>query len=103
MTGASHHRRMSDLNYAIDAWIAHLARLKRSTETRRKYQTILWQFSEHVERLDCDEITADHCQAFLDRWIDASDSTMALHVSILTGFFGFLITETVLPEGSSPM
>lgn len=98
---STYDRRMSELNYAIDAYIGDLARRGRSKETRRKYTTVLWKLSDHVQERDCDAITAEQCRSFLDRWVDASASTMALHVSILAGFFQFLVGETVLEQ--SPM
>lgn len=93
--------RMNDINYAIDAWLGTLARAGRTKATRTKYQQILWQFADMLGERDCDGVTTDDCRRFLDRWIDASPSTLALHVSILRGFFAFLVDETVLDE--SPM
>ncbi len=92
---------MNDLNYAIDAYMDALARLQRSKETRRTYLRVLFQLSDFVGDVDCDEITPEMCRRFLDRWVDASPSTLALHVSILVGFFEFLIDQTVLAD--SPM
>jgi len=97
LTGrAKLRRRMRGLNYAIDAYIGELARAGRSKATRTTYQRVLWQFADFLDERDCDEITVDHCRRFLDRWIDASPSTLALYVSVLRGFFAFLVDETVI-------
>lgn len=93
--------RMNDLNYAMDAYLGNLARAGRTKATRLKYQQILWAFADHIDERDCDRITPDHCRRFLDKWTDASPATLALHVSILRGFFEFLVDETVI--GRSPM
>lgn len=97
----SDNRRMTDLDYAIDAYIGELARRGRTPATRTKYQDILWKLSAAVHPKDADEVTPDDCRRFLDRWLDASPSTMALHVSILRGFFDWLVEETAI--SSSPM
>jgi integrase/recombinase XerD len=47
------------------------------------------------------EVSADDCRRFLDRWRDAAPSTVALHVSVLAGFFRFLCDEGHLER--SPM
>jgi integrase len=89
--------RVRDLDQAVDLYIGELARRGRSKATRESYQWILWKFTA---RYDADyapwEITADHCRAFLDRWVDASPSTLAQYVSILRGFFGFLLDEDII-------
>ena len=87
---------MRDLNYAIDAYLGDLARAGRTKATRLKYQQVLWQFADFVDERDCDQIGVDHCRRFLDRWINASPSTLALYVSVLRGFFAFLVDETVI-------
>jgi integrase len=94
-------RRMNDIDYAVDAYIGELARRGRSQATRTKYQEILWKFCAHVGRKGCDEITRLDCTTFLDRWVNASASTLALHTSILSGFFDFLLDLTAVE--SSPM
>lgn len=102
----SDHRRMNDLNYALDAYDGDLARAARTPATRLKYKQILWLFAAFLENdgiRDCDRITADHCRRFLDRWVDASPSTLALHVTILRGFFAFLVNETVIERDADPM
>lgn len=92
---------MRDIDYAIDAWSGELARLGRSPHTRRKYNELLWKFSVFAGAKDCDEITPEDCRRFLDQWVDASPGTLALQISILKGFFKFLVNETVLEQ--SPM
>lgn len=94
-------RRMNDIDHAVDAYIGELARLGRTTATRTKYQWLLWKFCEHVNDRDVQAITRRHCTSFLDRWADSSPSTLALHVSILAGFFDFLVDLTLIEE--SPM
>lgn len=93
-----HHRRMNDIDYAIDAYVGDLARRGRTRNTRRKYQELLWKFSVFVGDRDTDDITPDDCRRFLHQWVDSSPSTLALHVSILRGFFDFLVAETVLEQ-----
>ncbi len=90
--------RMNDINYAIDAYLGTLARAGRTPATRRKYQQILWAFADFIDERDCDHVTPDHCRRFLDKWVNASPSTLALHVTILRGFFAFLVDETVLDD-----
>jgi integrase len=94
-------RRMRGVSYAVDAYLGDLARRGRTKDTRTKYQQILWKLDAFTDPKDVDEITADDCRRFLDQWINASASTMALHVSILRGFFEFLIDETIIER--SPM
>jgi integrase/recombinase XerD len=94
-------RDMNDLDDAIDAYLDDLSLQRKSENTRRKYRDVLWKFAEHTHPLDCDQLTEAHCRAFLRRWANSSASTLALHVSILTGFFAFLVEQTVI--GESPM
>ena len=97
-------RRMNELNHAMDAYLGDLARAGRTRDTRKKYQWLLWMFADFLERegvIECDRITSDLCRRFLDRWVESSPSTMALHHTILTRFFKFLVDETVLEH--SPM
>lgn len=94
---------MNDLNYAFDAYLGDCARRGLTTNTRRKYRETLWMFGDFVDERDCDRITRDHCRRFLDRWVDASPTTMAGHISILRGFFQFLVDETVIERGANPM
>jgi integrase/recombinase XerD len=92
---------MNDIGYATDAYIGELARLGRTRATRRKYQEVLWQLATHIGDKDLDQVTTADLRSFLDRWVNASPSTVALYVSILRGFFQFLVDETALTE--SPM
>lgn len=94
-----HNRRMNDINHAVDAWLGDLARAGRSPATRLKYQQVLWLFAAFLERegiRDCDRVTTDLCRRFLNKWVDSSPSTMALGVTVVRGFFAFLVDETVL-------
>lgn len=104
MTNTSKMRRMNDINYALDAYDGELARAGRTPATRLKYRQILWLFAAYLDDngiRDCDLVAPEHCRRFLDRWVNASASTLALHVSILRGFFAFLEDETVIE--TSPM
>lgn len=96
-----HDRRMNDLDWAIDAYIGELARRGKTANTRRKYRELLWKFSSDVHPKDADQVTPDDCRRFLDRWIDCAPGTIALHVSILKGFFDFIVGEGALER--SPM
>ncbi len=95
------NRRMNEIDHAVDAYIGELARLGRSANTRTKYQWLLWKFCEHVGPRYVDELTRVDCTSFLDRWVNASPSTIALHTSILASFFDFLVDLTLLER--SPM
>ena len=94
----SDNRRMNNLRYAVDAYDGDLARRKCSKQTRSKYGLILGQLIDFLGRSkeNPSEITREDCQRFLDQWRDSSSSTMALHHSILNGFFRFLVRETAL-------
>jgi integrase len=94
-------RRMNDIDHAVDAYVGELARRGRSQATRRKYREILWKFCDHVGDKRCDEIERADCTTFLDQWADASPSTLALHTSIVAGFFAFLVDLTLIER--SPM
>ncbi len=89
------------LDHAVDLYIGELARRGKTEATRNKYRWLLNQFVEANEHLMPREVSADHCRRFLDRWADMSRSTLALHVSILRGFFTFLRDEDIIPV--SPM
>ena len=78
------------LDRAIDQYVGELARRTRSSETRRTYQRILFAFCDAYRHKAVAAITTDDCRAFLDRWVNAAPGTIAHHVSILNGFFGFL-------------
>lgn len=79
---------------AIDRYEGELARRGRTKATRRKYcQEVLYSFADHLGRTGLPEATTDDCRRFLDRWINASPSTLALYVSILRGFFDFCLDE----------
>ena len=86
-------RRYLPLGAAIDLYVGELARRGRSAETRRTYERVLFLLADRYGESTIAEITADDCRRFLDRWRDAAPSTLALHVSVLNGFFGFLRDE----------
>ena len=89
------------LDYATDLWIGELARRGRTEDTRRKYRYVLEPFCEMCEHLSPGEIQTDHCRRYLDRWADASASTLALYVTVLRGLFEFLRDENIIAV--SPM
>jgi integrase len=82
---------------AIDLWMGELARAGRSPSTRRSYERYLFKFAGHVERarpeVDVRELSATDCREFLDRWSDASASTVCTIHSALNGFFRWLYLE----------
>lgn len=97
-------RPMRDIDHAIDAYIADLARRGKTESTRQKYREFLDGFAVNVEQLDVGAITPDHCRCYLDQWTrnrppaggrrairpPASVGTLALHNTILRRFFAFL-------------
>lgn len=94
-------RRMNELNYAMDAYLGDLARAGRTRDTRTKYQWVLWQLADFLERegvVECDRITPELCRRFLNRWVGASASTQALGWTVLNQFCRFLKAETVLAD-----
>jgi integrase len=103
---------MADLDYAIDAYDADLGRRGMSPATRLKYRQILDLFAARYERVAPGDITRDDCRDFLALWTrprpprkgtrkplpPASANTLALHHSILKGFFGFLHDEELIDQ-----
>lgn len=101
---------MADLDYAIDAYDADLGRRGMSPATRLKYRQILDQFAARYERVAPGDITPDDCRDFLALWTrprpprkntrkplpPASPNTLALHHTIVKGFFGFLYDEELI-------
>lgn len=85
---------------AIDLWMGELARGGRTPSTRRSYERYLFKFAAHLERArpeaDVGEITANDCREFLDRWSNASASTVCTIHSALSGFFRWLYLEDEL-------
>src|SRR5262245_66378427 len=93
--------RVRDLDHAIDIFEGELARRGRTPATRSKYRDVLYPFADQLERQGVHQpadVRADHCREYLNRWIDAAPSTMALYVSILTRFFAFLHEEELVEE-----
>jgi integrase/recombinase XerD len=86
------------LDHASDLWLSTLALKGRAPATRRKYTETLHPFCEAHEHLLPGEVTIDHLRAFLGRWSDHAASTLALHVTVLTGLFGFLYDEGIIPR-----
>src|SRR4029077_3379818 len=100
--GSMAKKALVSLDYSTDLYLLDLALLGRSEETQRKYRYILEHFCSMFEHLTPDEVTEEHCRRFLIRWMSSSPSTLALHVSILRGFFAFLKRQKII-TGPSPM
>jgi integrase/recombinase XerD len=84
-----------DLGESIDLFMGELALRKRTSETRRTYERILFQFADEVgSRRRPDEVTPAECRRFLKRWNDSAPATLALYVSCLKRFFEFLRDES---------
>lgn len=91
--------RVQELGHAIDLWVGELARQGRSPRTRDSYNRKLQAFADTLPPYTAvAEILPDDCRRFLDRWRDSSPSTLASSVSVLRGFFRFLIDEGHVPE-----
>jgi site-specific recombinase XerC len=90
-----------DLDQATDLYVGELAMRGCTPATRFSYQRILWAFSARYHELAPWEVTPDDCRRFLDRWVDRSPATLAQYVSILRGFFTFLLDDQILE--TSPM
>src|SRR5207247_10939285 len=85
---------MYSVSEAIDRYEGELARRGCAPATRRKYcQEVLYHFADDLGRTSLPEITTDDCRRFLDQWTNHKTSTLALHVSILRGFFDFCHEE----------
>src|SRR6266545_4258903 len=83
-----------DLGASIDLFMGELALRKRTSETRRTYERILFQLADEVgSRKRPDEVTPGDCRRFLRRWNDSAPATLALYVSCLKRFFEFLRDE----------
>jgi len=89
---------VSDLGKAIDIYLGELARRSCTRETLRTYGRILNLFADRFEAKLLEEITVTDCRSFLDRWSTASPATQAQYVSILRGFFAFLVEEAAITE-----
>src|ERR1700747_2887419 len=84
------------LDHAADLWLGVLARRGRADTTRRKYRETLDPFCAAHEHLTPGEVTADHIGLFLNRWSNHSASTLALHVTVMRGFFAFLADQGII-------
>ncbi len=93
--------RVVTIGQATDLWLGELARLKKSQRTRDTYRRVLDAFAGDYPRDDVDEITPTKCRRFLDRWSSSAPATIAQKVSILNGFFDWLVDERLVPR--SPM
>jgi integrase len=82
--------------------MGELALRKRTSETRRTYERILFQLADQVgSRKHPAEVTPSECRRFLSRWNDAAPAALALSVSCLKRFFEFLRDEGFVE--TSPM
>jgi integrase len=86
------------LGHAIDFYIAHLAREGRSIATRTSYRRLLNDFATSVRDKFPDELELADYERFLDRWTDASPSTLASGVSLARGFSRFLYERGLAGE-----
>jgi integrase len=89
---------VTDLGKAIDIYLGELARRSCTEETLRTYRRILNLFADRFEAKLLEEITVTDCRSFLNRWSSASAATQAQYVSILRGFFAFLVDEGAIAE-----
>lgn len=84
------------IHHAIDLYLGELARQGRRETTRAKYRSVLDPFGDQVRHKLPDEVTADDCRLYLDRWVNASPSTLALYVTVLRRFFDFCEDEQIV-------
>ena len=98
------------IDRAVDVYIGELARRGRAKSTRDTYHRLLIDFATNRLLIDfatkmgdkaVADVTADDCRSFLDRWTDASPSTLASGISLLRGFFEFYVDEREIE--TSPM
>lgn len=76
---------------AIDLYIGELARRGRSASTRNSYQRLLFDFARTLPRdAETHTLRREDYERFLDRWVNASASTLASGVSLCHGFSYFL-------------
>jgi hypothetical protein len=76
-------RRMNELSYATDAFLADCAARNLSEETRRKYRDVLWKLDDHLGPCDLQSVEKWQLDRFLAQWANASPSTRALNVTVL--------------------
>jgi integrase len=112
-------RAMHDHGYAIDLFIGECARRGLTRATQIKYQEVLYEFADHMDRLGRApwETTTNDCRTFLDgylrprpprRWQmqprpPVSESTLALYVTVLRRYHRFLEQEGIVDRGANPM
>ena len=89
------------IDRAVDVYIGELARRGRAKSTRDTYHRLLIDFATKMGDKAVADVTADDCRSFLDRWTDASPSTLASGISLLRGFFEFYVDEREIE--TSPM
>ena len=88
-----------NLSAAVDLYLGEIARRYRPA-TERKYGEVLGvrlrsrvgaplHFLEMFEHRELEDITQEDCERFLNQWAHASKATMALHTSIIRGFFEY--------------
>lgn len=76
---------------AIDLYIGELARRGRMESTRRTYERLLFAFAAMLPRdSETQALRREDYERFLNRWVNASASTLASGVSLCHGFSAFL-------------
>lgn len=85
---------MRDIGTAVDRYEGELARRGRALATRRKYiNEVLGPFADKYRHLELQDVRVDHCRQYLDKWVNSSESTLALYVTVVRGFFEFCVNE----------
>jgi integrase len=111
-------RAMNDHGYAIDLFIGECARGGLAEATRLKYTELLYELADYLETraVPPHRMQLDHCRAFLDTKLKprpprrgqrsprppVSKATLALYVTILRRYVGFLADEGILELDYSP-
>lgn len=83
--------RMVTLSQAVDGYLGELARQSKSLATRTAYRRLLNHLLDDApgKHLPSELELADY-ERWLNRWTDASSSTLASHVSLARGFSRYL-------------
>jgi hypothetical protein len=75
---------------AIDLYLGKLAREGRRSATLVTYRRLLNQFADACREKDTSELVLADYERYLNRWVGAASSTMAIGVSLVKGFSHFL-------------
>src|SRR5581483_1738347 len=111
-------RGMTNHSYAIDLWLGELARKGLTEATRRKYMEVGFELADYLDgrQVAPYQLTLDHCRGFLDTKLKqraprkhqktplppVSKSTLALYVTIVRSYVGFLAEEEIVEVDFSP-